>query len=226
METAGVKKYIKISPEISIIACAATRVVNIPEVLSNDPDFDDYLQKPNQFWDKDRHHERAWLKIYSNPEQTVIPMPFLGKNSEDGWAELQLRVKRRVRRYGATVHLRPVKIGRHRSFDTRIGESGEWRNETTPIEPKRDNQSHYFLPFRVYHQDHLPEKMHGGWHWEPVYIAIANKEFYRIDVLWEKEEIAITVTPLNPDSSEIPEHIRGATKAAQEELASILRRSR
>lgn len=219
------RKYIRISPEVSVTACAATRDATVQEVLS-DSDFDDHFQKPNLFWSEDPHHERARLKVYkNNPERTVIPMPFLGQNADNGWAELQLRIKRSIVREGTTVHLRPVKIGRHKSFDPRIGESGQWVSETNSIEPRRDNKSHYFLSFRIYHQDHFPETP-GDWHWEPVYVAIAGNEFFRIDVLWEKEKIAITVTPLDPNSPEIPGHIRPPAKAIQEEMASVLRRAK
>lgn len=228
METeANGRKYIRISPEVSVTACAATQDTDIEKILSG-PDFGDHFQKPNKFWKEDPHHERARLKVYQNdPEQTEIFMPFLGQNADNGWADLQLRIRRCIVRKGVTVHLRPVKIGRHRSFDTRISEFGEWAAETQPIQPKEicDKKTHYFLSFRIYHQDHKPEKP-GDWHWEPLYIAIANQEFYRIDVLWEKEKITITATSLDTNSFEIPEHIRGATKAAQEEVASVIRRAR
>lgn len=221
MKEAAGKKYIRIAPEISVTACAVATDEGALDIL-NELDFDDYSQKPNKFWGSSPPHERARLKVYKNePEQLIIPMPFLG-----GWAELQLRGRRCIVRNGITIRLRPVLIGRRRSFDPRIGESGEWALETQPIQPKEicDKRTHYFLSLRIYHQDHKPEKP-GDWHWEQVYIAIGGQEFFKIDVLWEKEEITITKTPLDPDSSEIPEHIK-TNEAAQEELMSVLRRAR
>lgn len=171
--------------------------------------FDGYLSEPNQFWNRDPGHERALLKVYKqDPEEdstywdpvvqiVKIPMPFLGHDSNDGWGELQFLIKEPV----------TVKLARNRSFDTRIN---KWVEETKPIQPKTDFETHAYLALRFYHQDHLPP-VPSDWHFEPVYVSIVSAmtlTFYKIDVFWENEEIKITVTRLSKDSPEIPKHLK------------------
>lgn len=223
------RKYIKVSPEVGVTVCAVTKDISALDMLA-ESEFDDHFVEPNRYWRNDPSHDMARLKVYKRDPESPIPMQFLGHDANDGYGELQIRIKEKIVRYRnnqkMVVTLRPILIGRHRSFDTRIGEFGEWTAETRPIQPKKNQDPVYYLPFRFYHADHLP-KMPGGWHWEPVHISIGGKEFYKIDNLsWKEKEITFTITPLDKDSPEIPEHIRGATQAAQEELALVLRRTR
>lgn len=192
--------------EVHLTTCAVTKdaVVNYSLLLTTE--FDDYFVEPNQFWNRDPNHERALLKVYKqNPEEdstywdpvvqiVKIPMPFLGHDSSDGWGELQFLIKEPA----------TVKLARQRSFDTRVN---KWVEETKPIQPKTDFGTHAYLALRFYHQDHLPP-IPDDWHFEPVYVSVRSSDFYRIEVLWEKEEITITVIRLSKDSPEIPKHLR------------------
>ena len=180
-------------------------------VTQNNPD-KPLLSKP----------ERAWVKIYrwlypnvnsltKGRVQTIkIEMPFLGESVDECWGEVQVNVKRAVVRSGRKVDLELVKFGRHKSFDTRRGEFGEWVEDTKPIEPKKEHDrlgSHYYISLRLYHQSHLPENQ-PEWKFEPLYISIAGEDFYRIDAEWKDEEITITSTLLDDDSPEIPNFLR------------------
>lgn len=190
--------------EIRLTACAVTKDRDFNNVVSND-----LIIETNQFWDRyPPHHERALLKMYrKNPGENLIycdsnqilkiPMLFLGNGSNDGWGELQFLIKAP----------RLVKLARHRSFDTRVN---KWIPETQLIQPKTDLGTHAYLALRFYHQDYLPP-VPDDWHFEPVYVSVMNLNcamFYRADVLWEKEEIRITVTAMDEESSEIPRHLK------------------
>jgi len=209
----GKQKFVRLfgRDEIHLTACAVNKTVIGSSCVANADirdyiDIRDYMLKPNQFWSRDPNHERALLKIYKrdleedltywNPVvQTVeIPMPFWGKDSSDGWGELQFLIKEPA----------AVKLARCLSFDTRVN---QWVKETKLIQPKTDLETHTYLALRFYHQDYLPP-VPGDWHFEPVYVSIRNSDFYRIDVLWEEEEIKITVTVLDKDLPEIPKHLK------------------
>lgn len=196
--------------EVYLTACAVIKdpidsmylsdVITTPGVLNG------YTSEPNQFWQRDPKHERALLKVYrknlgesltcwvSALKIVKIPMPFLGHDSNAGWGELQFLIK--------APSL--VKLARHRSFDTRVN---QWVPETKPIQPKTDLETHAYLALRFYHQDYLPP-VPDDWHFEPVYVSVKNMAFYRIDVLWENEEIKIATTALEKDSPEIPKHLK------------------
>ncbi|GEM_PF-3126740 len=170
--------------------------------------------------------DRAWVKVYrwispdidsttsGQVQKLAIKMPFLGESVEECWGELQINVKRTVVRSGRNVDLELVKFGRYKSFDSQVS---EWVPETKPIEPKikKDDEgnqklppkSHYYVSLRLYHQNYLPE-IPGDWHFEPAYAVIACKDFYRIDAIWQDEEIVITATMLDGDATEIPKFLR------------------
>jgi|SRR3989344_3343922 len=208
--------------EIRLTACAVTKNVDTGFLLGQNR-ATDYFVEPNQFWTRDRNHERASIKVYrkrvcdhslfNDTTQTVkIPMPFLGSDSDDGYGELQFLIKAP----------RLVKLARHRSFDTRVN---EWVEETEVIQSKTEFRDHSYLALRFYHQDHLPQ-VPDNWHWEPVYVSVMYHRgpsspfahdavgpfwefcFYRIWVFWEKDEIEITVNTISGDSSEIPKHLK------------------
>ncbi|MBI2635011.1 MAG: hypothetical protein HYW79_00470 [Parcubacteria group bacterium] len=201
----GEQKFVRMfgRPEIHITACAVTRDRDFNNVIS------DIIIETNQFWDRyPPHHERALLKMYQqNPGKNLIcndstqtlriPMLFLGNNSNDGWGELQFLIKAP----------RLVRLARHRCFDTRVN---QWVPETKLIQPKTNMETHAYLALRFYHNSYLPPKMPKTrrWYFEPVYVSIRNSDFYKIDVLWEKEKIKITVTVLDKNSPEIPKHLR------------------
>lgn len=191
--------------EIHLTACAVTKNVVGISLIETVEEIGDYFSEPNQFWKRDPNHERALLKVYRrNPAKNMvccdniqilkIPMPFLGHDSSDGWGELQFLIKKPA----------AVKLARDYSFDTRVN---RWMKETNLIQPKNDMGTHTYLALRFYHQSYLPP-VPGDWHFEPVYVSVRSSGFYRIDVSWEKEEIKITVTMLNKDSSEIPKHLK------------------
>ena len=189
--------------EIRLTACAVTKSIS-HDVLNSGPT-SSYFREPNQFWQRDPKHERAAVKFYKRDiydysasdsiTQTVrIRMPFLGHNSTNGWGELQLLIK----------EPRLVMLARHRSFDTRVN---KWVPETKLIQPKTDFGTHAYLALRFYHQGYLPP-VPSNWRFEPVYVSIINRSFYKIDVLWEKEEITITVALLDKNLPEIPKHLK------------------
>lgn len=234
------RKFIMVhdNRELHITACAVSQ--NVDELAMVDAD-SDFFVEPNQQWTDwaeavmecpeelclPARPERAWVKVYRvlNPKtdsviaeqvQSVkIPMSFLGESSKECWAEIQLMIKKQVIINGHLVNLNAVKLGRHKCYDTRVG---QWVLETEPIEPKikKDedgnviddpkNKSHYYIALRLYHKEHRPENQRN-WRFEPVYAAIAN-DFYRIDAWWENEVITITASPLSKDSSEIPDFLR------------------
>ncbi len=194
--------------EIHFTACAVTKNADTGFLLGQNK-LTDYFVKPNQFWHRDRNHERALLKVYKRDleadstywdsvVQTVeIFMPFLGLDSSDGWGELQFLIKAPAL----------VKLARHRCFDTRVN---QWVEETKLIQPKTDLETHAYLALRFYHQSYLPP-VPGDWRFEPVYVSVMSQMsfmFYRIDVLWEREEVKITVTMLDKNSPEIPKHLK------------------
>ena len=170
--------------------------------------------------------ERAWVKIYHwiNPNidsvttgrvQTLtIEMLFLGENVDECWGEVQINGKRTIVRSGEKIDLELVKFGRHKSFNSLIG---QWVEETKPIEPKikKDDegnprpspQSHYYVALRLYYENHKP-KDQPDWHFEPVYVSVAGEDFYRIDAVWQNETITIPATLLDDDSPEIPKFLR------------------
>ncbi len=186
--------------QIQLTACAVSR--KLPKFTNTA----NYNTKPNREWLKNPQSENAWVKIYynspwlySNDYKTQIstfPMPFLGTDHNDYWGELQVRLKQ---------SLYQVRLGRNQSFDTQVK---AWIKETSLIQPKRDLISHTYTALRVYHQDHLP-MVPKDWHFESLYIAVAGKDSYRVDVKWEKEEITITSTLLDTTSFEIPEFLKG-----------------
>lgn len=210
--------------ELHITACAASKMADVDGLPSVDG-YEDYFTEPNAKWLKNPADEHAWVKVYLSPKSTkynsvingraqtvTIPMEFLGENVNECWGELQFLIKQTIVRSGKLVKLELVKLGRHRSYDPRIG---QWVSETKPIEPKTkkdyDNrpstQGHYYISLRFFHQDHRPEKP-ADWRFEPVYISVAGEDFYRIDVVWQDKEIVITATLLDDDSDEIPTFLR------------------
>lgn len=190
--------------EIRLTACAVTKHMT-GSCLLRLSELTGYFWEPNQFWQRDPNHERALLKIYKhNPEENLIrcnrtqilkiPMIFFGTDSGNGWGELQFLIKEPDK----------VKLARNRSFDTRIN---QWVEETQLIQPKTDFKTHAYLALRFYHQDYLPP-VPADWHFEPVYVAVRNSDFYRINVLWEENEIEITTMVLDKNSPEIPKHLK------------------
>lgn len=202
------EKFVRVfdRTEIYLTACAVTKNTAGSSLLGLGEFGDYYFGKPNQFWKRDRNHERALLKIYKRNHQSEhltcydnvqtlkIPMPFWGNNSADGWGELQFLIK----------NLAAVKLARRSSFDTRVN---KWVNETQPIQPKTNLETHAYLALRFYHLSYLPP-VPDDWRFEPVYISVRNSNFYRIDVLWEEAEIKITITALGCDSPEIPKYLK------------------
>ena len=210
----GKQKFVRLfgRNEIHLTACAVTKTV-MGKFFAANIDIRDYFLEPNQFWQRNPDHERALLKIYKrDPKDNTIchgtwlyndtqilkiPMPFLGRDSSNGWGELQFLIKEPAK----------IKLARNRSFDTRVN---KWVKETKVIAPKTDLGTHAYLALRFYHQDYLPP-IPGDWHFEPVYVSVMSQMrlmFYKVDVFWEKEEIKITVNALDKDSSEIPKHLR------------------
>ena len=209
IETAKEKrqKFIRVQrhPELHITACAVSKMANADR-LSELEEYKNYLVEPNQKWLENPADERAWVKIYykldpkndsvieGRAQTILIPMIFWGEGLKECWAELQIMIKK----------FETVKLGRHQSYDIRIR---EWLKETKPIVPKKDAGTHGYIALRFYHQDNFP-KNQPDWHFEPVYAAIAGKDFYRIDAIWQNEEIKIAATFLNTDSPEIPKFLR------------------
>lgn len=201
----GNQKFVRLfgHPEVHITTCAVTKDLATNSRLSTISLFYDHFTEPNQFWQRDPNHERALLKVYkrypeiifcNNVQALTIPMLFLGHDSSDGWGELQFLIKKPA----------AVKLARNCSFDTRVN---KWVEETKLIQPKTDLGTHAYLALRFYHQDYLPP-VPSDWHFEPVYVSLRNSDFYRIDILWEREEIKITVTMLDKNLPEIPKHLR------------------
>lgn len=194
--------------EVRLTACAVSKDLNFYHTFVDFGFRDKYFLEPNQFWQRDQKHERALIKYYKrevdrcslcyDATQTVkIPMPIPGTYSDTGWGELQFLIKKP----------RLVKLARHSSFDTRVN---QWVEETKLIQPKTDFDTHSYLALRFYHQNHLPPTP-IDWRFELVYVSVMNLNcimFYRVDVLWEKEEIKITVTVLDESSPEIPKHLK------------------
>lgn len=219
--------------EVHITACAASRMAGINDLTKID-EYKLYSTEPNQKWQENPSDPFACVKVYYNLIRSIssvtngrvqtitIPMPFLGDDYKECHGEFQFCIKKTVVRNGKLVKLEDVKIGRHRSFDPRIG---KWVSETKPIEPKKPkrderddehsgikaidpkNKSHYYISLRFYHEKHKPENQ-PDWHFEPVYVSVAGEDFYRIDAVWQDEEIVITATLLDDDSPEIPNFLR------------------
>lgn len=192
--------------ELHITACAVSKMASA-DCLSELEEYKNYFVEPNQKWLENPADERAWVKVYykldpkndsvirERVQTIIIPMTFLGASSKECWAELQLMIKKQFE---------IIKLGRHTCFDTRIG---KWVEETKPMVPKKDASTHGYVALRLYHQSYLPE-IPGNWHFEPVYAVIAGNDFYRIDAIWQNEEIAITATLLDDNSPEIPKFLR------------------
>ena len=201
--------------EVQITACAVSKMDSV-DCLSGLQEYENYFVEPNQKWLEKQSDPLAWVKVYYkiNPEGDIataeqtqilkIPMPFLGDNYGECWAELQIMIKRTMIRNSKSVRLNPVQLGRHKSYDTRIE---KWAPETKPITPKKDLETHSYISLRFYHQNHLPP-VPADWHFEPVYVSVAGKDFYRIDALWSGEEITVAAALLDSDSPEIPKHMR------------------
>lgn len=208
-------KFVKMfgRSEIRLTACAVSKDQDFYHTFLYFGFRDKYFWEPNQFWQRDPKHERALVKYYKREVdryslcydaiQTVkIPMPITGINADNNWGELQFLIKAP----------RLVKLARHRSFDTRVN---QWVEETKLTQPKTNFIDHCYLSLRFYHQDRLPP-IPSDWHFEPVYVSVMNFKcvmFYKIDVLWEKEEIKITVTVLEKNSPEIPKHLPAGRQA-------------
>ena len=215
------RKFVQVydNRELHITACAVSKLPGIAD-FSKIEGYENYFSESNQKQLENPANERAWVKVYYklNPGtdsrikgrvQTInIPMPFLGESHKECWGEIQFCVKKQIVRNGNLINLKHVKLGRHTCFDTRIG---KWVEETKLIEPKNDQglsgRSHYYISLRLYHQNYLPEVL-GNWHFEPVYTVIAGEDFYRIDAIWQNEEITITATLLDDDSDEIPKFLK------------------
>lgn len=210
------QKFVRVhgNAEIHITACAVSKMIGV-DCLSELEEYKHCLVEPNQKWLENQSDPFAWVKVYHkiNPDtdsvitgqvQVIkVPMLFLGESSKECWAELQLIIKKQVIINGRVVNLNTVKLGRHQCYDTRIG---EWISETKQIVPKKDAGTHGYIALRLYHQDNLPE-IPANWHFEPVYAVIAGDDFYRINAIWQNEEITITATRVSNDSSEIPKHV-------------------
>lgn len=201
--------------ELHITACAVSKMAGVDR-LPELKDFENFFVEPNQKWQENPANERAWVKVYYklNPKTDsavsglsqiiIIPMPFLGESSKECWGEIQLMIKKQTVRNGRMTNLETVKLGRHQCYDTRVG---SWVPEAKPIIPKKDTSTHGYVALRLYHHNNLPEN-HSGWHFEPVYVSVAGENFYRIDAEWDDEKIVIIATPLDGDSSEIPEFLK------------------
>ena len=219
LETEKRQKFVRVygNQELHVTVCAVSKMVDVdklPEIAG----YGDYFVEPNAKWLENPTNERAWVEVYYNlygkvksvsetagQFQTVnIPVPFLGESYGECWGEIQFCVKKQIVRNGNTINLKDVKLGRHACFDTRVG---KWVEETKPIELKKDAGTHGYISLRLYHQDYLPENQ-PDWKFEPVYAIIVGKDSYRIDAIWENEEIKIVATLLGDNSSEIPKFLR------------------
>lgn len=213
-----IQKFVRVhnNQKFHVTACAVSQNVDMLASVGSD-----FFIEPNRQWADwakavmecpkelcpPAKPERAWVKVYRNlceegwsvykiagqVQIIKLPMRFLGESHKECWGEIQIRVKQK-----------DIKLGRHKCFDTRVG---KWVEETKPIAPKKDANMHGYVALRFYHQSYLPENQ-PDWHFEPVYAATADKDFYLIYAHWRNEEISIAATPLNSDSSEIPEFLR------------------
>ena len=213
------QKFVQVHrhPELHITACAVSKMTGVDR-LSELEEYQDYSVEPNQKWLENPADERAWVKVYHklDPEKDsaigdriqtiIIPMTFLGENHRECWGELQIKIKRQTVRNNRLVNFEAVKLGRNEYFDTRIS-GGQWVPETQPIVPKKDEGTHGYVALRLYHQDHLPENQ-SDWRFAPLFASIADKNFYRIDAIWQNEEIRIVATLLDNKSPEIPKFLR------------------
>ncbi|MDO8676221.1 MAG: hypothetical protein Q7K16_01015 [Candidatus Azambacteria bacterium] len=211
------QKFVRVHQhqELHITACAVSKMASVDR-LSELEEYNNYFVEPNQKWLENQSDPFAWVKIYCkiNPKndsviigqvQTVIThMTFLGESHKECWGEIQFCIKKQIIRNGIMINLKNVKLGRNACFDTRVG---KWVEETEPIVPKKGSDSHEYIALRLYHQGHSPENQ-PDWHFEPLFVYIAGKSFYRIDATWQSEEITIIATKLNNDSSEIPKFLR------------------
>ena len=211
------QKFVQVyyNRELHITACAVSKMTGVDR-LSELEEYKNYFVEPNQKWLENQSDPFAWVKVYYkiNPKidsviigriQTVItPMTFLGESYKECWAELQLMIKKQITKNGRLVNFETVKLGRHQNYDPRVR---EWASETKPMAPKKNAGTHGYIALRFYHKNHLPENQ-SDWHFEPIYVAITGKDFYRIDAIWQNEEITITATLLDSDSSEIPKFLK------------------
>lgn len=218
-ETIKRQKFIQVRDHtmLHITACAVSKIAGVDR-LPELEDFENFFVEPNQKWQENPAHERAWVKVYYrlNPktdsaitisglaQSITIPMPFLGESFKECWGEIQLMIKKQTVRNGRLINLKTVRLGRHQCYDTRVG---NWVPETKSIMPKKSAGTHDYVALRLYHQNNLPEN-HSDWHFEPVYVSVAGENFYRIDAEWDDEKIVIIATPLDDDSSEIPEFLK------------------
>lgn len=203
-----IQKFVRVhnNQELHITACAVSKMAGVDR-LSELEEYNNYSVEPNQKWLENQSDPFAWVKVYYDLRGKVdsiskttgqvqiieLPMQFLGESHKECWGEIQIRVKQK-----------DIKLGRHKCFDTRVG---EWVPETKPIVPKKDAGTHGYIALRLYHQSYFPENQ-PYWHFEPIYAAIAGKKFYRIDAGWFDEKITVVAALLNGNSSEIPEFLR------------------
>ncbi len=211
------QKFVQIQKhtELHITACAVSKMIGVDR-LPELEEYKNYFVEPNQKWLENKSDPFAWVKVYykivpktdsviiGRVQTIIIPMTFFGENYEECWAEVQLMVKRQVIKNGFLFNLKKVKLGRHKYYDTRIG---KWVEETKPFVPKKDAGTHEYIALRIYHQDNLPADQ-PDWHFEPVYTVIDGEDFYRINAIWQNEEITVTATQLHNDSSEIPKFLK------------------
>ena len=218
-ETERRQKFVQVfgNQELHITACAVSKMAGVDQLPELD-EYEHYFVEPNQKWLENQSDPFAWVKVYYklNPKTDFItmgqvqairiPMPFLGESYKECWGEIQLNIKKKIVRNGNTINLKDAKIGRNMCFDTRVG---KWVPEIKPIIPKKDAGTHGYVALRLYHRNYLPTDQ-PDWHFEPIYAVVGGKNFYRIDAIWQKEEVTITATQLDldSDSSEIPKFLR------------------
>ena len=212
-------KFVRVQghPALRITACAVSKMAGVDQ-LPKLENFKDFLVEPNQKWLENPADEWAWVKVYYDlygkvdyVSKTVgrvqvvkIPMSFLGESYKECWAEVQLCIKRQIIRNHNPINLEKIALGRHTCYDTRIG---KWVEETKPIVPKKEAGKHGYIVLRLYHLNYLPENQ-PDWFFASLFVSIAGKDFYRIDAIWQNEEITITATQLYNDSSEIPKFLK------------------
>ena len=202
-------------PELHITACAVSKMARVDR-LSELEEYKNYFIEPNQKWLENQSDPFAWVKVYykltaktdsviiGRVQTIIIPMTFLGESSKECWAELQLMIKKQIVKNDRLINLEAVKLGRHQCYDTRVG---RWVKETKPIVPKKNEVTHEYIALRLYNQNHLPENQ-SDWCFESLFVSIAGKDFYRIDAIWQNEEITVIATSLDNDSSEIPKFLK------------------
>ena len=212
------EKFVKVDnrKEIQITACAVSKMDGV-DCLSKLLEYANYFVEPNQAWLSKQDDPFAWVKVYYkiNPESDSIttgavqvikiPMEFLGEDQNECWAEVQILTKPiAVKNDTGDEEFVWPKLGRHQSYDKRVGKLVD---ETEPMIPKKDMITHRYVSLRLYYQDHLPE-VPENWRFEPVYAAVADRNFFRIDAEWKNEEITIIANLLDGNSPEIPSFLK------------------